>query len=67
MSVFSLKVWFKTEFLGNHCGVLEVLQLDVLVLAGKIVAAFLLLYFSLKNVWIIQIIFDILDHIGLSL
>lgn len=32
---FSLKVWFKTEFLGNHCDILEVLQLDVLILAEE--------------------------------
>lgn len=35
MRVFSLKVRYKTEFLGSHCGVLEVLQLDVLVVAEE--------------------------------
>lgn len=35
MRVFSLKVRYRTEFLGSHCGVLEVLQLDVLVVAEE--------------------------------
>lgn len=58
MSVFSLKVWFKTEFLGNHCGVLEVLQLDVLDLAGENCCCFSIALFLFEecmdysdNIW----------------
>lgn len=35
MCVFSLKVGYITESLGNHYDVLDVLQLDVFVLAEK--------------------------------
>lgn len=35
MRVFSLKVRIITESLDNHCGVVEVLQLEVLVLAQE--------------------------------
>lgn len=35
MHVFSLKVRRVTESLDNHCGVLEVLQVDVLILAEE--------------------------------
>lgn len=35
MCVFSLKVGYITESLGNHCGVLDVLQLDMFDLAEE--------------------------------
>lgn len=35
MCVFSLKVQYITESLGNHCGVLEVLQLDMFILTEE--------------------------------
>lgn len=46
---FPLKVWFQNRIFGNHCGVLEVLQLDVLVIAEENCCCFSIVLFLFEG------------------